>query len=56
VPGTVVETKPFVVLPPVIPFTCHVTVVFVDPVTVAVNGCVAIVANEIVLGEIVTLT
>jgi hypothetical protein len=33
-----------------------VTAVLVDPVTVAVKGCVAIVANEMVLGEIVTLT
>jgi hypothetical protein len=52
----VVETSPTVELPPLIPLTCHVTAVFVLPLTVAVNGCVARVANVAVLGEIVTVT
>src|SRR5690242_384551 len=38
------------------PLTCHVTAVLVDPETVAVKDCVAIVASVITLGEIVTLT
>jgi hypothetical protein len=52
----VVEISPTVELPPVTPLTCHVTAVFVLPLTVPVNGCVARVANVAVLGEIVTLT
>src|SRR5579864_2411843 len=56
VPNTVVETSPFVELPPLTPLTCQVTAVFVDPETVAVNGCVASVAIVIAPGEIATLT
>jgi hypothetical protein len=35
-----VEIAPTVAFPPATPFTAHVTAVFVDPVTVAVNCCV----------------
>src|SRR5579864_7722931 len=56
VPSTVVEISPAVELPPDTPFTCQVTAVFVVPVTVAVNGCVASVASVIVEGEIETFT
>ena len=30
---------PALALPPVTPFTCHATCVFVDPLTVEENGC-----------------
>jgi hypothetical protein len=35
------------------PFTCHVTAVFVVFVTMAVNGCVFVTAIDMVIGEIV---
>jgi hypothetical protein len=56
VPKTVVEINPLAEVPPLTPLTCQVAAVLVDPVTVAVNGCVAEVAIVITLGEIVTLT
>ena len=51
-----VEIVPTVVFPPVVLFTCQVTAVFVEPVTVAVNCCVAPVCREAVVGEMVTAT
>src|SRR5689334_24747022 len=42
--------------PPVAPFTCHVTAVLVEPVTVAVNCCVAPPATLAVVGEMVIAT
>src|SRR6267143_3515592 len=36
----VLETKPVARLPPVTPLTCHVTVLFDEPATLAVNCCV----------------
>ena len=56
VPGTVVETRPMVELPPLTPLTCQVTAVLALPLTVAVNGCVAKVAKVALDGEMVTLT
>src|SRR6185437_5835018 len=56
VPGTVVETRPTVELPPLTPLTCQVTAVLVLPLTVAVNCCNANVAKVAVVGEMVTLT
>lgn len=56
VPNTVVEIKPLVEFPPDTPLTCHVTAVLLEPVTVAVNGCVANVARVTRLGEILTVT
>src|SRR6266568_2244088 len=56
VPKTVVEISPLVEPPPLTPLTCQVTAVLVDPVTVAVKGCVAEVAIVIRVGEIVTVT
>ena len=53
---TVVEITPFAELPPLTPLTCQVTAVLVDPVTVAVNDCVAIVPSVTTLGEMPTLT
>lgn len=52
----VVLTVPMIASPPVSPFTLHVTEVLVDPVTVAVNCCVAPPAMLAVVGEIVTAT
>ena len=54
--STVVETSPLTELPPLTPLTCQVTPVLVDPVTVAVNDCVASVASVTVLGEMETET
>ena len=56
VPRMVVEIRPLLEFPPLTPLTCQLTAVFVLPVTVAVNGCVASVANVTKLGEMVTLT
>jgi hypothetical protein len=56
VPRTVVETRPFVELPPFTPFTCQVTAVLPEPVTVAVKGWVPIVARLMTLGEMLTAT
>ena len=52
----VVLTVPMIASPPVSPFTLQVTEVLVDPVTVAVNCCVAPPAMLAVVGEIVTAT
>jgi len=41
--------------PPVIPFTCHVTAVFVVPVTVAVNACALPALTLADVGATVTL-
>ena len=49
-------TVPLVASPPLTPFTCQVTAVFVDPVTVAVNCCVVAPATLAVVGEIVIAT
>src|SRR5271154_2827567 len=46
--------KPAVRLPPVTPFTCHVTLVFVLPVTLAVNCCVPKFATLAAAGDTVT--
>jgi hypothetical protein len=51
-----VLTVPITASPPVSPFTLQVTEVFVEPVTVAVNCCVAAPATLAVVGEIVTAT
>ncbi len=48
--------KPVAELPPVTPFTCQLTVVFDDPVTVALNGCEAPERTLAVLGETETAT
>jgi hypothetical protein len=56
VPGIVVVITPTVEFPPDTPFTCQVTAVFVVPVTVAVNCCVARVASVANDGEIETAT
>jgi hypothetical protein len=56
VPKTVVEMRPLVEFPPVIPLTCHVTAVLLEPDTVAVKGWVASVAIVARLGEMATLT
>src|SRR5882672_7710979 len=47
---------PTVALPPGTVFTCHVTVVFVAFVTVAVNCCIRPVTTVAVFGETVTVT
>jgi len=47
---------PVVALPPVTPFTCHVTAVFADPVTIAVNCCVLKTSTLAGLGDTVTVT
>jgi len=52
----VVDTVPTVALPPAIPFTLQVTAVFVVPVTVAVNCCVAPVTTEALVGLTLTVT
>ncbi len=49
-------TVPVVEFPPVTPLTSHVTAVLLEPVTVAVNCCVALGARATEVGEIVTLT
>ena len=51
-----VEIVPVVVFPPVTLFTCQVTAVLEDPVTVAVNCCVAVVCTEADVGDTETLT
>ena len=51
-----VEIVPDWVFPPVTPFTCHVTAVLVDPVTVAWNCWVAPAARVTEVGEIVIAT
>ena len=56
VPKTVVETKPAAEFPPLIPLTCHVTAVLLEPDTVAVKDWVASVAIVARLGEMLTLT
>lgn len=54
-PGAVYRPEelivPAEVLPPVTPFTCQVTEVFDDPLTVALNACVAPARTLAVLGE-----
>jgi hypothetical protein len=47
---------PVEALPPVTPFTCQVTEVFDDPVTVALNGFVAPARTLALEGEIATVT
>jgi hypothetical protein len=47
---------PIAALPPVTPFTCQVTEVFDDPVTVALKGFVALARTSALEGEIVTVT
>jgi len=47
---------PVVALPPGVPSTAQLTAVFVEPVTVAVNCCVAPPAMLAVVGEMVTDT
>jgi len=47
---------PLIASPPAAPFTCHVTVILVDPVTVAVNCCVVAPATLAVVGEMATET
>jgi hypothetical protein len=49
-------TVPMIASPPFSPFTCQVTVVFVEPVTVAVKGCVAPPATLAEVGEMVMAT
>src|SRR6202051_3053071 len=48
--------NPSVRLPPVVPFTCHVTPVFVLPATVAENCCVPKLATLAATGEMTTET
>ena len=50
------EIVPTVALPPVTPFTCHVTAVLLVFCTVAENCCVPPVATAADKGAIVTLT
>ena len=52
----VVLIVPLVASPPTTPFTCQVTAVFVEPVTVAVNCWVVAPATLAVVGEIVMVT
>ena len=47
---------PVAALPPATPFTCHVTAVFDDPVTVALNDCVAPARTFALAGETETVT
>jgi hypothetical protein len=51
-----VEIVPKVVLPPVIPLTCHVTPVLVVLVTVAINCCVVLTCIVTVAGTTVIVT
>jgi len=51
-----VSIVPLMASPPVAPFTCQVTAVLVDPVTVAVNCCVAPPATLALVGEMVMET
>src|SRR5690348_14467013 len=51
-----VSIVPLMLSPPVAPFTCQVTAVLVDPVTVAVNCCVAPPATLALVGEMVMET
>jgi len=48
--------SPVALAPPVTPFTCHVTDIFDEPVTVAANGCVLPARSVAVLGETETFT
>jgi len=50
------EIVPVAELPPAVPFTSHVTLLSVGPVTDAENCCVAPDATVAVVGEIVTVT
>src|ERR1700730_739119 len=50
------EINPLAWLPPGTPFTCQLTAVFDDPVTVAVKLCVVKVVIFAVVGDTVTLT
>src|SRR5579863_3664096 len=50
------EINPLVWLPPVTPFTCQVTAVFDEPMTVAVKFCVVKLEIFAVVGDTVTLT
>jgi hypothetical protein len=43
-------------LPPVIPFTCQLTAVFEEPLTVAPNDCAALTRTLAEFGETVTTT
>jgi len=47
---------PVAELPPCTPFTCQVTAVFDDPVTVALKDCVAPARTLALAGEILTVT
>jgi hypothetical protein len=47
---------PTVVLPPAIPFTLHVTAVFVVLLTIAVNVCGSPSSTEAEVGETLTVT
>lgn len=49
-------TVPTVLLPPCTPFTSHMTDVFVVPVTMAINCCVAPVCRLEVVGDTDTVT
>src|SRR5580704_1208794 len=50
------EINPLAWLPPVTPFTCQVTAVFDEPITVAVKLCVVKLEIFAVVGDTVTLT
>ena len=50
------STVPTVELPPLTPFTVHVTPVFVVPLTVAVNCCVCPTWMDVLVGDTVTDT
>ena len=52
----VLLTVPTTLLPPTVPSTAHVTAVFVVPVTVAVNCCVADMGTPACRGDTVTAT
>ena len=47
---------PTVALPPVVPFTCHVTAVLVVPVTVAIKTCKVPVLTWVTAGFVLTVT
>ena len=50
------ETVPTVELPPLMPFTVHVTAVLDEPVTVAVNCCVPPARSDALMGVSATET
>jgi hypothetical protein len=50
------EIQPYVVLPPVTPFTCQVTLLLLVPDTLALNCLVAVMATVALLGETETET